>query len=134
MRRISLLLAFTSVGFTSSAVFAQDIQGFEARNYQGTKASLPYRLFKVKNPEQGKKYPLILFLHGAGERGTDNAAQLNANAGATAWATDAHQTKNPAYVIAPQCPANEQWVNTPWADGSYMLDNIPISNPLTTAL
>src|SRR5271170_2446384 len=35
-----------------------------------------YRLLKPETIEPGKKYPVVLFLHGAGERGTDNANQL----------------------------------------------------------
>ena len=40
------------------------------------KEKLPYRLLKPKEIEAGKKYPLVIFLHGAGERGKDNEAQL----------------------------------------------------------
>lgn len=130
---ISLVALAGACSFATSAL-AQDISGFEARSYQGSKLTLPYRLFKVKNPVAGTKYPLILFLHGAGERGDDNGKQLMANAGATAWATDAHQTKHPAYVIAPQCPADKQWVDTDWTKGSYSTTTVAISNQLTTAL
>jgi MYXO-CTERM domain-containing protein len=114
--------------------FAQELDGFEPRTFTGTKGTLAYRLFKVKNPTAGTKYPLILFLHGAGERGDNNTAQLMANMGAKVWATDDNQAKHAAYVIAPQCPADKQWVDTPWAEGSYMLDNVPVSDQLTTAL
>jgi poly(3-hydroxybutyrate) depolymerase len=134
MRRSTLLLAFASVLLFPTLARAQDLNGFEARTFQGTKANLPYRLFKVKNPTPGTKYPLILFLHGAGERGDNNTAQLMANQGATVWASDAHQAAHPAYIIAPQCPANEQWVDTPWAEGSYSTSAVAVSDELTTAL
>ncbi len=135
MRAILSIVAFASVGLLPLSGHAQDVNGFEPRTLQGTKGlTLPYRLFKVKNPTAGTKYPLILFLHGAGERGTNNTSQLMANAGATVWATDAHQTKNPAYVIAPQCPNDQQWVDTPWGNGSYSTTTVPVSDELTTAL
>ncbi|MCG8653384.1 MAG: hypothetical protein MI861_26330, partial [Pirellulales bacterium] len=38
--------------------------------------SLPYRLLVPKRIEPAKKYPLIVFFHGAGERGSDNQLQL----------------------------------------------------------
>ena len=37
---------------------------------------LPYRLFVPSPYDASKQYPLILFLHGAGERGDDNGLQL----------------------------------------------------------
>jgi poly(3-hydroxybutyrate) depolymerase len=134
MRSFTTFVAFVGTCTLALPVSAQEISGFEARTYQGTKASLPYRLFKVKTPTPGTKYPVILFLHGAGERGDDNAKQLMANAGATVWATDAHQAEHPAYVIAPQCPLNQQWVDTDWTKGSYSTTTVPISDELTTAL
>ena len=37
---------------------------------------LLYRAATPARVEPGKKYPLVVFLHGAGERGGDNVAQL----------------------------------------------------------
>lgn len=135
MRAVAPIIAFASVCLLPLSAHAQDLNGFEARTLQGSKGlTLPYRLFKVKNPTAGTKYPLILFLHGAGERGDNNTSQLMANAGATVWATDAHQAEHPAYVIAPQCPAGKQWVDTDWTLGSYSTTTVPVSDQLTTAL
>lgn len=135
MRTIVAVVAFAGICLLPSPGHAQDVNGFEARTLQGSKGlTLPYRLFKVKNPAAGTKYPLILFLHGAGERGNNNTSQLTANAGATVWATDAHQAKHPAYVIAPQCPGDKQWVDTDWTKGSYSTTTVPVSDQLTTAL
>ena len=39
--------------------------------------SLPYNLYVPKDYSASKKYPVILFLHGAGEMGTDNETQIN---------------------------------------------------------
>ena len=55
----------------------------------------------------GKKYPLIVVLHGSGERGNDNDAQLK-------WGSDlfldsANREKFPAIVVFPQCPADSSW-------------------------
>jgi poly(3-hydroxybutyrate) depolymerase len=134
MRRQLSILAMTLV-LAPGAAFAQQDFGFEARSFEGsTGLTLPYRLYKVQNPTAGVKYPLILFLHGAGERGADNLAQLTANAGARVWAAAEHQAEHPAYVVAPQCPSDEQWVHTDWSMGSYSVDDVAISDPLTTAL
>ncbi|WP_345106391.1 prolyl oligopeptidase family serine peptidase [Mucilaginibacter panaciglaebae] len=53
--------------------------------------------------------PLVIFLHGSGERGLDNQAQLKW--GAMNFATDQMMAMHPAVVIAPQCPPGQQWAN-----------------------
>ena len=53
------------------------------------------------------KYPLLLFLHGAGERGSDNKAQLVH--GSQIFRDSL--AKYPAIVIFPQCPKDDYWVN-----------------------
>jgi acetyl esterase/lipase len=67
-----------------------------------TGETMGYRLFVPDDYDAARSYPLVLFLHGAGERGSDNEAQLTANQGATIWATPEEQAKHPAFVLAPQ--------------------------------
>ena len=58
-----------------------------------------------------KKYPMVLALHGLGERGADNNLQIIVNKMATSWAEPGIQSKNPCYVIAPQLPiTSSDWV------------------------
>ena len=71
-----------------------------------------YRLMSPPNVEEGKKYPLVLFLHGAGERGTDNEKQLKyfpAQMAQPRW-----REKFPCYVLAPQCRNDARWVEVDW--------------------
>ncbi|AOZ88925.1 peptidase [Bacillus xiamenensis] len=80
-------------------VTREDIaSSFLSFEYEG----MPYRLYIPKDRKQGKSYPLVLFLHGGGERGTDNQKQLLANDGAVLWASPEVQRKHPSYVLAPQ--------------------------------
>ncbi|GAA6397570.1 discoidin domain-containing protein [Solibaculum mannosilyticum] len=95
---------------------------------------MPYRLYVPQNYDPTKSYPVVLFLHGAGERGTDNESILKANEGATVWAEPENQQRNECFVIAPQCPVNEQWVDTDWGKGSYDMDNVPISDEMEMVL
>ncbi|MDB5855842.1 MAG: hypothetical protein JWR22_3883 [Herminiimonas sp.] len=67
-----------------------------------TGASMPYRLFVPVNYDPAKRYPLVMFLHGGGEGGTDNEKQLSGSEGATVWAKPAEQAKRQAFVLAPQ--------------------------------
>ena len=73
----------------------------EAKTFAEGKATLPYRLLKPATVEAGKKYPLVIFLHGAGERGDDNKAQLKHGVGEFAKRSKEY----PCFLIAPQCPA-----------------------------
>lgn len=73
--------------------------------------TMPYRLFVPKNYNPAQKYPLVMFLHGAGERGTDGTVHLQANEGAVIWAQDAEQAKRECFVLAPQCPPNRSWTH-----------------------
>lgn len=86
---------------------------FEPREYR-TEAgmSLNYRLMKPIDYKPGRKYPLVVFLHGAGERGDDNLAQLIH--GAPEFAKEERRREYPAYVLIPQCPTDKKWVEVDW--------------------
>ncbi len=66
----------------------------------------------------------MIFLHGAGERGSDNAAQLKH--GMADFCKKERREKNPCYVIAPQCPNEEKWADIDWArEGAIQLPEKP---------
>ncbi len=71
--------------------------------------TLPYRLLLPQNFDAKKEYPLILFLHGAGERGRDNEVQLVH--GAKLFLLEEVRKNFPAIVIFPQCSENSYWSN-----------------------
>ena len=104
--------------------------------YQSLKSSLPlqYRYFKPETQEN-KLYPLLIFLHGSRQRGTDNNSQLNEEA--LFWVSDQVQDKHPSFVILPQCPPTKKWVNTKdisYPFNNYNQDEIPESEILKTLL
>jgi predicted peptidase len=73
----------------------------------GEGKTLPYRILYPANYDKTKKYPLLLFLHGAGERGKDNEKQLVH--GSKLFITEENRKKFPAIVMFPQCPAESFW-------------------------
>jgi predicted peptidase len=90
------------------------IKAFEPREYVGTNGvPLKYRLIKPLGYQPGKKYPLVLFLHGAGERGDDNAITLKH--AAKDFADPARRAKYPAYIVIPQCPKEKKWSEVDWS-------------------
>lgn len=50
-----------------------------------------------------------MFLHGAGERGTDNEVTLVH--GAKRFAESRFQSRHPSFVVIPQCPADDVWAS-----------------------
>lgn len=105
----------------------------EARVHKnGQGLSMPYRVLKPKGYDPKVKYPLVLCLHGAGGRGTDNRSR-----GTEAFkvlATEAIQKKHPAILVSPQCPGRKQWVDWPWKKGSYSLEKVKVSKPMSVAI
>ena len=131
----SLRFLLLGIALASVAIFAfcrslTDI--FEAKTYTDKKGeSIPYRYLKPQKPEKGKRYPLVLFLHGAGERGDDNISQINN--GVKLFASPEALEKYPCFMIVPQCPKGLRWVETDWRLDSHIMPDT-ISTSLRLAL
>jgi predicted peptidase len=109
---------------------AEGAAAFEARVFENAAGErLPYRLLAPADARPGQKYPLVLFFHGAGERGDDNQKQLKHG---TRSFLEARQTF-PCIVVVPQCPADSQWVNMSWGADSGVQPAKP-SAPMRLAL
>lgn len=126
------LLSFVLGGstFLESAEKSQGtVHKFAAKTYQASNnLDLGYRLLSPPKLEDGKKYPLVIFLHGAGERGNDNERQLIHVA--QELATEEMQQRYPCYVVAPQCPEGKRWVEVDWGDAAHEMPKTP-SLPMT---
>ena len=72
--------------------------------------TMPYRLMEPSEADPGETFPLVVFLHGSGERGTDGDVALKYLG--PALATREMRTKHPCYVLAVQCPRDRTWVET----------------------
>lgn len=114
MKHVKAIAFFLAVFFCIqiNIAFSQPSR-FTFEKYIDNGDTLLYRqLFPDANPL--RKYPLVIFLHGSGERGNDNAAQLKW--GVMNFATDENMIRYPALVIAPQCPEQNGWSNFSRAD------------------
>ncbi len=88
------------------SLFAQD--GFAKKSFVSSEdVTLNYRELTPENAKPNKKYPLVLFLHGAGERGSDNELQLTH--GANMFLNPTNLENFPCYALFPQCPKDEYW-------------------------
>lgn len=96
-----LLLVVSGIGR------AQATDDFQAKEYEKGGESLPYQILYPADFSEEEEYPLILFLHGAGERGSDNQRQLIH--GGDFFKEKVLSGDYPAIVLFPQCAADEYW-------------------------
>ena len=108
MRSIVLAFVLVSVGMSGEA-FAQDTSIYLKKVFIRGNDSLPYRMLLPRDYDSSKKYPLVLFLHGSGERGNDNIKQLTH--GSQLFLQGNIRRRFPAIVVFPQCPENDYWSN-----------------------
>ena len=87
--------------------------GYTAQIFRSAARTMPYRLFVPKGYDARRRYPLVVWLHGAGGAGTDNLQQISGDqvAGTRLWVKPETQAANAAFVVAPQSA-------TAWVPGS----------------
>ena len=85
----------------------QDLSQYEKKEFTHNGQILMYRILYPEDYEKDKKYRLIIFLHGSGERGNNNESQLIH--GGSFFLQDTIRKKYPAIVIFPQCPKDSAW-------------------------
>ncbi|MBI6119526.1 carboxylesterase family protein [Salegentibacter maritimus] len=121
---VTLLIVPSSVG-------AQEKEAFKKEHFIKDSDTLKYRILFPKNFSEEKEYPVVLFLHGAGERGSDNHSQLMH--GSELFLNN--QEEFPAIVIFPQAPKEDYWAKV-----EVNRDTIPFQfgymnkKPATTSL
>ena len=122
-----IIFIFISLAVLSHSAFAQSSR-FSVNQYVNGKGdTLLYRQL-YPDADTLRKYPLVIFLHGSGERGSDNEAQLKW--GVMNFATDQAMIMHPAIVIAPQCPVNMQWSNFSRGAGTNLTLQAAPSKPM----
>lgn len=80
--------------------------GFLNRTYAGDNVTMPYVVYVPRDYTPTNRYPIILFLHGAGERGSDGLRQTQVGIGS---AIRSYPERFPCIVVMPQCPADKWW-------------------------
>jgi predicted peptidase len=97
---------------------------FDSGIYQNMKGdSIKYRIhvpdnYNISSTES--KYPLLLFFHGSGQRGSDNFLQLFGGPADILKIADRFNLD--LFIIVPQCPGGQQWVNTPRDSAFHIMD------------
>ena len=83
--------------------------------------------YQLLNSGSSQKRPLIIFLHGAGERGSDNKKQLTW--GISDIIEHSKKLDEDPIILVPQCPEEFRWVEVNWEDSSHHQSQ-EVSKPL----
>jgi predicted peptidase len=90
-----------------STAYSQDFGEYRKEVFHTRKGDLPYRVLYPGSFDSSATYPLLIFLHGAFEKGADNEAQLNI--GGRYFLREENRKNFPAIILFPQCPENDSW-------------------------
>ncbi len=83
---------------------------YEKRSFEDEDGQkLLYRLLKPPSLEKGKKYPVLVCLHGSGGRGKDNRKNLSGTRASQVIANPKMVKKFPCFAFVPQCPPEGSW-------------------------
>ena len=93
--------------FLSLSLCAQDLNEYKREIFTRKDRVVPYRILYPLAFDSSRKYPLLIFLHGAYEKGNDNDRQLDI--GGRYFLVDSNRRNFPAIIIFPQCPSNDVW-------------------------
>ncbi len=128
--KIALLVLGVAVSVLAQTPFDFAKEATTQEKFTKGDKTLLYRQYVPKGAQAN--LPIVIFLHGAGERGNDNTKQLVHGVGQfIKYSIDA---KKPYVVIAPQCPNGAQWVDTPWANTSHKIGKCSANMELVLAL
>src|SRR5438105_15690735 len=107
MQRSARAFLFTLAFLAVAHLQAQPHEtGFLNRTVSLAGVAYRYQVYVPADWSADKKWPVVLFLHGAGERGDDGLAQTQAGIGA---ALRLHADRYPAIVVMPQCRKELWW-------------------------
>ena len=113
---VAVVAAVATAG-VSMEIAPQTVERFESQSVVVSEDGMPVTFsYRLLRPEvaAGTRRSVVLFLHGSGERGVDNVAQLSY---LPAWLAEPEaRAKHPCFVVAPQCRAGRMWVDVSWSD------------------
>ena len=114
------LVAVSLLAAGAASAQSDIVDRFERRTFEGRGLTVSYGLFVPENYDPAVAYPLVLALHGAGERGSDYR-HLGPHRLATSWADPARQADHPAFVLVPQVPSGLRWTSDEDPDTSPLV-------------
>jgi predicted peptidase len=108
--RLTLVTALL-IMLVGNVAMAQTVQtGFLDRTVTVGGQVFRYQVYVPSNYADVERWPVMMFLHGSGERGRDGLLQTVVGLGA---AIRRDPTRYPAIVVFPQVPADSEWIGVP---------------------
>lgn len=104
--RIASLLALVCLLAACMSVPQRSVGEFVERSVEVGGSTYRYQVFVPSSAAGGRRPPVILFLHGSGERGNDNRKQVEVGIGSH---IRAHLDDFPAIVVFPQAAEHREW-------------------------
>ncbi len=111
--RIALVPVLASILLAAPAHARKQETGFLDRKLTLAGAEYKYQVFVPDDWTRAKKWPVILFLHGAGERGDDGLLETEAGLPA---AVRRRRSRFPAIIVVPQCRKDAWWTDAAMQD------------------
>ncbi len=126
------LLCVLCASVVQSPAFASEL--LEKHTFTDTSGgSLPYRLARPEKAAGGDaRLPLVVVLHGAGERGDDNEKQLRHMV--PVFLSPENRTRHPCFLVAPQCPLDAKWTGINWQQVPHAPQTPEPTEPLRMVL
>lgn len=129
-KALILILCMVLLVAMAVNVLALDVYDSEGDYYTHGEygATIPYRLILPEVYDERYIFPMVVFFHGAGERGVENERQL------TNCVQQIADNMPKAIILVPQCSHENQWVDTPWEEGCYSMDAVPESDEMAAVM
>ena len=128
---LNIIMLFAVLCFTTIEASAQS-DPYQAKEYVAHNGdTLLYRALQPETIVENEKYPLVLFLHGAGERGSNNSSQLQH--GSMQFTNPVNREAYPSYVLFPQCPEDKYWAPST-RPSKFDVNQFPLSDSISSPL
>ena len=123
MKKIVSTAAIATLALAAFAAPADIAERTEAKTFAGADGAVFRYRWAEKLPDDGSKVPLVIFLHGAGERGTNNVAQLRHGVEELLNWLDRHEK---GYrLVAGQVPNGKRWAEVDWGAMRHTMPQEP---------
>jgi len=98
--------ALLTIVLAASTLSAVEPTGFLDRTVAAGDRSFRYQVYVPFGWSKGARWPIVLFLHGSGERGDDGLKHTQVGIGT---AVRLHADRYPCVIVFPQCPQEKTW-------------------------